>query len=55
MINIDQKIESLIEEVIVAMNPMLLDDDYPDAIGDWDNWEEAIDYLIDKLNKIKEG
>lgn len=52
---IDNSIESLIDKVVLEFNPQTLDDDIPDTLDDWDNRVEAIDYLIEKLSKIKKG
>lgn len=52
---IDNSLESLIDKVVLEFNPQTLDDDIPDTLDDWDNRVEAIDYLIEKLSKIKEG
>lgn len=51
---IDQATESLIDKVVVEFNPEVLDDDLPDVMDDWDERKNAIDYLIDKLSKMKE-
>lgn len=52
---INEKLEELIDEVIIMLNEPLLDDMYPDTLEDFDNRIEAIEYLEDKLLKIKEG
>lgn len=52
---IDNSLESLIDKVVLEFNPQTLDDDIPDTLDDWDNRVEAIDYLIEKLSKIKKG
>lgn len=52
---IDNSLESLIDKVVLEFNPQTLDDDIPDTLDDWDNRVEAIDYLVEKLLKIKEG
>lgn len=52
---IDNSLESLIDKVVLEFNPQTLDDDIPDTLDDWDNRAEAIDYLIEKLSKIKKG
>lgn len=52
---VDKEIDVLISKVVLQMNPEVLDDDLNDLLDDWDNRENAIDYLIDKLIKIKEG
>lgn len=51
---IDNSLESLIDKVVLEFNPQTLDDDIPDTLDDWDNRVEAIDYLIEKLQKAKE-
>lgn len=51
--NIPDALESLIDKVVLEFNPSTLDDDIPDVLDDWDNREEAIDYLIEKLQKMK--
>lgn len=48
---IDQSLESLIDKVILEMNPGLLDDQINDYLDDWDEREDAIKYLIEKLQK----
>jgi len=53
--SIDKAMEELINIVIMELNPELLDDDYPDAFDQWDNIEEAILYIKDKLNKKLKG
>ncbi len=52
---IDNSLESLIDKVVLEFNPQTLDDDIPDTLDDWDNRVEAIDYLIEKLQKAKEA
>lgn len=51
--NIPESLNDLIDKVILEFHPQLLDDDIPDAVDDWDNRVEAIDYLIEKLQKQK--
>jgi hypothetical protein len=50
---IDNSLESLIDKVVLEMNPQLLDDQINEALEDWDNRETAIEILIDKLTKMK--
>lgn len=53
---IDDKINELVEYVMIEMEDILLDDDIPDFLDhNWDARAEAIDYLIEKLEKIKKG
>lgn len=52
--DIDQSIEDLIDKTILEFNPEVLDDDIPDLLDDPDQQSEAIDYLIEKLKKLKE-
>lgn len=48
---IDEKLNRLIDDVIMELNPELLDDDYPDAYEDWDKRVEAMEYIKEKLQK----
>lgn len=50
---IDDSLESLIDKVVLEMNPQLLDDQINEALDEWDNRETAIEILIDKLTKMK--
>ena len=51
--SVDDKINELIDKVILDFSPETLDDDIPDLLDDWDNRENAIEILIDKLQKMK--
>jgi hypothetical protein len=51
--SIDQALESLIDKIVLEFNPETLDDDINDVLDDWDNRSDAIDYLIEKLQKMK--
>jgi nitrate/nitrite-specific signal transduction histidine kinase len=51
--SIDQALESLIDKVVLELNPDTLDDNINDTLDDWDNRVEAIDYLVEKLQKQK--
>lgn len=51
---VDESLESLIDKIVVEFNPEVLDDDLPDVMDDWDERLNAIDYLINKLLKMKE-
>lgn len=51
--NLDQKLNEVIDKVILDFTPNTPDDDIPDVLDDWDNRENAIEILIDKLQKMK--
>lgn len=51
---VDQAIDHLIDKVVLQMNPQMLDDQLSDTLDDPDERDNAIEYLIDKLQKIKE-
>jgi hypothetical protein len=51
---LDEKIEEMINELIIDFNKPSVDDDYPDLIDNWDNRVEAIDYLIELVLKKKD-
>jgi len=53
--NINTLIKELIEYTIMELNPGHVDDDMPDLLDDWDKRIEAIDYLVEKLLKMKEA
>jgi len=48
-------LDRLIDDTVIELNQPLLDDDYPDTLGDADKREEAIDWLINRLEMIKDG
>ena len=48
-------LDQLIDDVVIELNQPLLDDDYPDTLGDMDKREEAIDWIINRLEQIKAG
>lgn len=51
--SIDENLNELLDKIILEVHPNILDDDIPDTLDDWDNREMAIEYLIDKLTKMK--
>ena len=53
--SIRSKLGQLIYETIAEINDGYTDEMLTDMCEDPDKNEEAIDYLIDKLEKIKEG
>ena len=52
--SIDASLDSLVDKIVLEMNPQTLDDDIEDVLNEWDNRENAIDYLIEKLQKMKD-
>ena len=50
---INDKIEKLIDEVLIELNEPVLDDMYPDMLADWDRKLEAIEYIEEKLLNMK--
>lgn len=48
-------LDRLIDDTIIYLNEPVLDDMYPDMLADEDKREEAIDWLIDRLEQIKNG
>lgn len=48
---IDDSLESLVDKVIYELNPDM--DDTEENMNDWDNRLEAINYLVEKLVKMK--
>lgn len=52
-VTIDKTIDRMIDKVILEMNPQILDDELNDVLDDGDNRLDAINYLIEKLQKIK--
>ena len=53
--SVEDSINELVDKIILEMNPQTLDDDIPDVLDDWDNRENAIEYLIEKLQKLLKG
>lgn len=51
--SLDDKLNEVIDKVILEFSPNTLDDDIPDVLDDWDNRENAIEILITKLQKMK--
>lgn len=51
--SLDDKLNEIIDKVILEFTPNTLDDDIPDVLDDWDNRENAIEILITKLQKMK--
>lgn len=45
-------LESLIDQIIIDLNPSTLDDDMADLTADMDNRLEAMEYLHEKLGKM---
>jgi len=48
-------LDRLIDDTVIYLNEPVLDDMYPDIMADEDKREEAIDWLIDRLEQIKSG
>lgn len=55
MAQVKADLNQLIDDVIIWLNEPVLDDMYPDMLADGDKREEAIDWLIDRLELIKRG
>ncbi len=55
MSQVKTDLDKLIEDTIIWLNEPVLDDMYPDMLADGDKREEAIDWLIDRLEQIKRG
>jgi len=53
--SLDHQLNSVIDRIILELNPRLLDAAIADALNDWDNRETAIEYLIEKLQKELKG
>lgn len=51
--SIEEKIDELIDKIIFELTPEMLDDQIEDELNDWGNRENAINILIDKLQKMK--
>lgn len=49
---IDQSLESLIDKIVLELNPQTLDDQIDEVLNDWDNRKDSIEYLIEKLQKL---
>lgn len=52
---IKHDLDQLIDDTVIELNQPLLDDDYSDTLADEDRREEAIDWLIQRLEMIKDG
>lgn len=52
---IKHDLDQLIDDVVIELNQPLLDDMYPDTLGDQDKRDEAIDWIINRLEMIKNG
>ena len=48
-------LDRLIDDTVIYINEPVLDDDQPDMMADPDKREEAIDWLIKRLELIKNG
>lgn len=55
MAKVKAELDQLIEDVTVWLNEPVFDDDIPDLLVDGDKREEAIDWLINRLELIKAG
>ena len=55
MAKVKADLDQLIEDTLIWLNEPVLDDMYPDMLADGDKREEAIDWLIDRLELIKRG
>lgn len=49
---IDQALESLIDKIVLELN-QTTDENIARDLDEWDNRVDAIDYLIEKLQKMK--
>ncbi len=47
------KLDELINDTIAELNPELDDDGLCEAMQEWEKYVEAIDYLVEKLLKLK--
>lgn len=54
MIDYKDRLSDMINDVIGTLNPQLGDDDLCDAIQDYENRSEAIEYLKKVLDTLKE-
>lgn len=52
---IKHDLDQLIDDTVIELNQPLLDDDYSDTLADGDKREEAIDWLMTRLQMIKNG
>lgn len=52
---IKHDLDQLIDDTVIELNQPLLDDMYPDTLADEEKREEAIDWLINRLEMIKSG
>ena len=55
MAQVKADLDKLIDDTIIWLNEPVLDDMYPDRLADGDRREEAIDWLINRLEQIKSG
>lgn len=55
MAKVKADLDQLIDDVLIWLNEPVLDDMYHDMLADEDKREEAIDWLIDRLEQIKSG
>ena len=51
----DDLTDELIKATIIKLHPGTTDDQMSDLFNDWDNWVEAMEYVIAKLQKQLEG
>ena len=55
MAKVKHDLDQLIDDTLIWLNEPVLDDMYPDMLADGEKREEAIDWLIDRLEQIKRG
>ena len=53
--NVKHDLDQLIDDTTLWLNEPVLDDDIPDVVTDPEKREEAIEWLIDRLEQIKGG